>query len=68
METTNNPIEVQWFSNEDIVFACLSRMITDGWIPSNIHEGVVYNDIVARPVKISGNKKFTGVALWQINQ
>lgn len=66
MDNKNIPIDIQWFDNEVIVFSCLSRMIADGWVPSNIYEGVVYNGIVARPVKVSGSKIFTGVALWEI--
>ena len=63
----DTPFDIQWFSNEASVFACLSKMIADGWIPSNIYSGVVHKKLVARPVKISGSKIFTGVGLWEIN-
>lgn len=62
----DTPFDIKWFGREELVFACLSRMIADGWLPSNTYSGVVHKKLVARPVKIEGSKVFTGVGLWEI--
>lgn len=65
--TIEQPIKIQWFNTEKAVFNCLSLMIKDGWAVSNTLTGVVHGNVVARPIKVTGNKKFTGVGLWNIN-
>lgn len=66
VEFEHEPLDIQWFGSQEAVFACLSRMIKDGWVPCNTHTGVVHDDLVARPVKIHGNEQFSGVALYKI--
>jgi len=66
MKQTEDLIQVEWFGRESMVFACLSHMIADGWVPSTVHCGVVYEDKVARPVKKEGDASFTGVALFNV--
>lgn len=58
--------KVQWFNQESIVFLCLRHMITDGWVPSTEHKGVVYGDVIARPIKKEGEDRFSGVAIFKI--
>ncbi len=66
METTCE--NVQWFNQESVVFTCLRYMISDGWIPSNEHKGVVHGNIIARPIKKEGCAKFTGVAIFKLKE
>jgi len=60
-------VQVEWFSHERLVFACLSHMIKDGWVPSMKHIGLVDGNLVARPVKYDGETRFSGVALFKID-
>ena len=67
MKQSEDLMQVEWFGRESMVFACLSHMIADGWVPSVVHLGVVHDNIVARPVKKENEANFTGVALFNLN-
>lgn len=61
-------INVQWFNHPSLVFTCLRHMLNDGWIASIAHKGIVSEGLVARPVRYGDENKYTGVALFKLNQ
>lgn len=63
-------LSAEWFPTSELAFSCLSNMIRDGWEVTD--QGLVSCDergsVVARPVKLRGSAKYTGVGIWRLSE
>jgi len=60
---------VQWYNTQEQVFQVMAGMQRSGWWVSR--QGLMTTSgsgsLVARPLKLKGQTKFTGIGIWQFN-
>ena len=65
----NDVVDVKWFSTQEEVFSQLRLMMKSGWriSPMGLTSDGDDGPVVARPIKIKGVKRYTGIGIWKVS-
>ncbi len=69
LNTDNDIIDVRWFDTQEQVFGQLKLMMGTGWRVSamGLTSDGERGPVVARPIKIKGQRRYTGIGVWKIS-
>ena len=65
----NDFVRAVWFDTQDQVLSQLRLMMKSGWhiSPMGLTSDGDDGPVVARPIKIKGEKRYTGIGIWKVS-